>query len=76
MTNQKGIYQDIPVHAGVTLLSPQAFLDKSAPVIDIPEKIRVPVYQQTSFDLKNFITDRSAYTVSIDPDITVDSDKN
>ncbi len=57
-------------------MSPQAFLDKSAPVIDIPEKIRIPVYQQTAFDLKNFITDRSSYTVSIDPDIVVDSDKN
>jgi hypothetical protein len=36
----------------------------------------VPVYQKTSLILSDIITDTSPYTVSVDPDITLDSDAN
>ncbi len=58
--------------AGVTLLAPQKSLDTDAPIVDIPQTIRVPVYQKKEFITKEVITDISEYTIQIDPDITVD----
>lgn len=54
-------------------MSPQASLDNSPPVVDISQKIRIPVYQSKSLKLSDFITEMSSYTVLIDSDITVDS---
>ncbi len=65
-----------PVSAGVTLLAPLAALDNSAPVVDIASKIQIPVYGKMDFDLKDIISDMSPTHVSIDPDTTVDEDKN
>ncbi len=65
-----------PIAAGVTLMAPQLGLDGSAPVVDIPTKIRVPVYQSIEYDLKKIISDVSPTTVMIDPDTTIDSDNN
>lgn len=60
----------------MTLLAPLASLDQSSPVVDIARTIRIPVYQTLSYDLKNIITEMSAYEVAIDADTTVDTDAN
>ena len=38
--------------------------------------IRIPVYQTLSRSLADIITEMSSYTVTIDPDTTLDSDGN
>lgn len=64
------------VRAGVTLFAPQASLDRSSPVINLPTNVRVPVYQSTTFSKDEMITDMSSYTLTVDPDVTQDTDKN
>ena len=64
------------IRAWVTLLAPQAGLDRSSPVVDIPTPLRVPVYQTLTLSKDDIITDMSPYTVAIDPDVTLDSDNN
>lgn len=60
------------VSAGVTLLAPQASLDQSAPMIDLADTLDIPVYQTSTYPLSDIITEMSAYTVSIDPDVAQD----
>jgi hypothetical protein len=67
---------DTLVRAGVTLLAPMASLDRSAPVVNLPGSVRVPLSQVSIQPLTDIITDMSPYTLTIDPDITLDSDKN
>ena len=62
--------------AGVLLLSPQAGSDTTSPVISLEENIRVPVYAQEKFLIKDFVTELSKYTLSIDEDISQDADNN
>ena len=64
------------MHAGITLLAPQASLDHAAPIIDLDETIRVPVYQTEPYNLADIIHDQSSFKTSIDTDITEDSDGN
>lgn len=64
------------IGAGITLLAPLASLDNSAPVVDIPSKIQIPVYQSQTFALKDIISDMSPTNISIDPDTSVDEDGN
>lgn len=54
-------------------MSPQESLDNSPPVVDLSEKMRLPVYQSKTIKLSDFITEMSTYTITIDSDITVDS---
>ena len=72
-TSQNGELSDV---AGVTLLAPQKSLDTDAPIVDIPQTIRVPVYQKKEFITKDVITDVSEYTIQIDPDITGDENRD
>lgn len=58
------------------LLAPQAASDHSAPVVDIPEMIRVPVYTTKNLKLSDYITERSNFSIAIDPDISVDTNGN
>lgn len=53
-----------------------ASLDRSAPVVNIPDTLRVPVYQTLSTSLEDTITDMSPYTITLDSDITTDVDAN
>jgi hypothetical protein len=64
------------VLTSISLFAPQIASDKSAPVIDFPETVRIPVYSTKSFALKDFISEMHDYTVRIDPSTTVDEDKN
>jgi hypothetical protein len=64
------------VHAGTTLLAPQASLDHSAPIVDLDDAIKIPVYQSHSLIFSDFITDVSPYTVKIDDDITKDTNND
>jgi hypothetical protein len=72
----RSLIDDRNIHAWVTLLAPQASLDRSNPVINIPGKLKVPVYQKLSLSRSDIITDMSSYTLGIDPDVTTDADGN
>lgn len=67
---------DSETNAGVALFAPQASLDHGSPIVDLDDRIRVPVYKSISYQLSDFITDVSPYTVSIDPDLTQDENQN
>lgn len=58
------------------LLAPQASSDRSPPIVDIPELIRIPVYTSKTYKLSDYITERNKYSVKVDPDISVDADGN
>lgn len=45
-------------------------------MVDIATTIRIPVYQSLEYDLKKIISDISPTTITVDPDTTIDSDKN
>ncbi len=64
------------VSAWPILLAPQASSDRSAPVVDFPDSMRIPVYSVKTMKLSDYITERSNYTVLVDPDITTDADWN
>ncbi len=64
------------VRSEVVLFSPQIASDTSAPVIDFPDTVRVPVYATGTFDLTDYISEMHSYTVSIDEDITLDENGN
>jgi hypothetical protein len=59
-----------------TLFTPQASSDTSAPDLDIRDTIRVPVYQARDIPLQSIITETNPYTLSIDIDVSQDSDGN
>jgi hypothetical protein len=60
----------------VTLLAPQKSSDKSPPEIELPDRIRIPVYQTQDFLLRNTILETNAYTLLWDDDIRQDTDQN
>lgn len=62
--------------AGEILFAPTASSDVSPPLVTIDSEIRVPVYQQRGILLRDIITEMSNYTVSVDPDLTRDTDGN
>lgn len=57
----------------VILLSPQLENDTGAPIVDFPSKIRVPVYLNRTYAIKDIIIDLNRSSVKIDEDITVDA---
>ena len=74
-TRLRSLIDDRMIRAGVTLIAPQASLDRSSPVINVGT-VRIPVYKTSSLLKEDIITDMSPYSVSIDPDVTLDSDGN
>jgi hypothetical protein len=60
----------------VILLSPQVSGDQSAPIIDIPDVIRVPVYSSKIVDLSEYVSEMNAYDIVFDEDITLDENGN
>jgi hypothetical protein len=62
--------------AWVTLLSPQATSDDGEPVIDLPTDIRLPIYTTRSYLLSDILTDLSPVGLTIDSDITTDTNNN
>jgi hypothetical protein len=71
----RSLIDDRMIRAWVTLIAPQASLDRSSPVIDVGV-VRIPVYSSKTLSQNDIITDMSPYVVAIDPDVTVDSDGN
>lgn len=62
--------------AGVILLSPQAASDDGAPIVDLPTRIRLPIYATKSYKVSDILTDLSRANISIDNDLTRDADNN
>lgn len=62
--------------ARVTLLAPQKSFDTSAPELDIPESIRLPVYQTLEYSLKDILSETNTYSLGIDEDMTTDANGN
>jgi hypothetical protein len=62
--------------AGVILFAPQASSDDGAPIVDLPTRIRLPIYATKSYKISDILTDLSQATITIDNDLTLDSDKN
>ncbi len=60
----------------VVLFAPQVFSDNTAPVVDLPDQIRIPVYAERIFDLRDTISEMNTYSVSIDENIRVDTNGN
>jgi hypothetical protein len=71
----RSLRDDRMIRAGVTLIAPQASLDRSSPVVDT-SSLRIPVYSPYSIVKKDIITEWSIYSVMIDPDVTIDTDNN
>lgn len=62
--------------AGVILFSPQASSDDGAPVIDLPTRIRLPIYSTKTYKISDILTDLSDVTLAIDGNLTVDTNNN
>ncbi|MBC7503535.1 VCBS repeat-containing protein [Candidatus Gracilibacteria bacterium] len=62
--------------AGVILLSPQTTSDDGAPIIDLPSRIRLPIYSKKSYKISDILTDLSAASITIDSDLTTDTNGN
>jgi hypothetical protein len=60
----------------VVLFSPQASSDDGAPIVDLPTRIRLPIYSTKEFNISDVLTDLSQATITIDSDLTIDSDNN
>jgi hypothetical protein len=60
----------------VVLFSPQASSDDGAPIVDLPTRIRLPIYSTKEFNISDILTDLSQATITIDSDLTIDSDNN
>ncbi len=58
--------------AWVELFTPQESSDDGAPVVDLPAKIRLPIYSKKSFDFADILSDRSSATITIDGDSAID----
>jgi hypothetical protein len=67
---------DSSVQAGVTLLAPQESLDQSPPLVELDDTLRIPVYQSRIYSLSGILRDQSPVTLSIDPDITQDENRD
>jgi hypothetical protein len=62
--------------AGVVLFAPQASSDDGAPVVDLPTRIRLPIYATKAYKISDILTDLSQATITIDSDLMVDSNNN
>ncbi len=62
--------------AGVILFSPQVSSDDGAPLIDLPTRIRLPIYSTKSYKISDILTDLSNATLAIDSDLTIDTNGN
>lgn len=58
------------------LLSPQTTSDDGAPIIDLPSRIRLPIYSKKSYKISDILTDLSAASITIDSDLTTDTNGN
>lgn len=62
--------------AGVILFAPQATSDDGEPIVDLPTRIRLPIYSSRSYRITDILTDLSAASITIDPDLATDTDNN
>lgn len=62
--------------AGVILLAPQASSDDGAPIVDLPSRIRLPIYSTREYKTSDILTDLSSASMSIDNDLTIDSNND
>lgn len=54
------------------LFTPQESSDDGAPVVDLPAKIRLPIYSKKSYNFTDILSDRSDATITIDGDNSID----
>lgn len=73
LRNKNPTYAD---RAGITLLAPQERSDRGAPVVALDSTLRIPVYQKQTVQMADIITEMSRYTVTIDPDTTLDQNND
>ncbi len=57
-------------------MAPQESSDDGAPEIDLPSRIRLPIYATRDIKISDIVTDFSRVDVAIDGDFAIDSDKN
>jgi hypothetical protein len=62
--------------AGVILIPPQASSDDGDPIVDLPTRIRLPIYSARNYRITDILTDLSNAMISIDSDLTRDTDNN
>lgn len=60
----------------MVLFAPQATSDDGDPIVDLPTRIRLPIYSTRSYRIADILTDLSTATISIDSDLTRDTDNN
>ncbi len=58
------------------LLSPQTTSDDGAPIVDLPSRIRLPIYSTKSYKISDILTDLSSASITIDSDLTTDTNGN
>lgn len=57
-------------------MAPQESSDDGAPEIDLPSRIRLPIYATRELQIADIVTDFGRVDVAIDGDLTIDTDKN
>lgn len=62
--------------AGVILFAPQISSDTGAPIVDLPSRIRLPIYSTKTYKISDILTDLSSATITIDSNLNIDSDNN
>ncbi len=58
------------------LLAPQAASDNGAPILDIPSRLRLPIYSTKKYSIADILTDQSAVIMTIDGDTSTDDNGN
>lgn len=58
------------------LFAPQASSDDGAPIVDLPTTIRLPIYSKKIYQISEILTDLSKAEITIDADLTKDTDNN
>ncbi len=72
----RALSNDETTVSDVILFSPQISGDSSAPIIDIPEVIRVPVYASKTIDLSEYISEMNSYDIVFDENVALDENGN
>lgn len=55
------------------LIAPQASLDKTPPIVDIPSFLRIPVYTEREYLQSEVITEAGTYAIQADVDAATDT---
>lgn len=58
------------------MLAPQASSDDGSPIVDLPSRIRLPIYSTREYKITDILTDLSSANITIDNDLTTDSNND